>query len=147
MNKAIKSLKYQNGMTIYGWSFVILLFGFGIICAYRVAPPYFDNWQIESALETLDQLNLKESAFEGVPDEEIKKHLTKFFTINNVSLDRVKDIKITRTKGRVYVDLNWETRTKFLYNIDVVISFQNQFDSLNPSACCKPQVDNSKKSE
>ena len=147
MNMTVKSLKRQRGLTLYGWTFAILVFGFGIICAYKIAPPYFDNWQIQSALETLDQLKLTESAFDGVSDEEIKRHLGKYFTINNVPSEFLKKIKITRTKGRVYVDLNWETRTQFLYNIDVVITFANQFDSLNPSACCTPQFDTTKTSE
>jgi hypothetical protein len=127
-----------------GWAFIIMLFAFAITCAYRVVPPYYDNWQIRNSLETLSELKLTESAFDGASDTEIRSHLSRFFTVNNVSNNLLKELKITRTKGRVYVDLDWEVRSPFLYNVDVVISFKNQYDSLNPSECCTPKVDTTK---
>ena len=138
MKNQPKSIHRQRGLTFYGWAFAILVFAFTLLCAYRVAPPYFDNWQVQSALESLDQLTLSENAYEGASDDQIRSHLTKFFTINNVPDALIKNVKITRTKGRVYVDLNWEYQNHFFQNIDVVVKFENQYDSLNPTDCCKP---------
>jgi hypothetical protein len=147
MIKTVRSLQRQRGLTMLGWAFVILLFAFAITCAYRVAPPYYDNWQIRNSLETLSELKLTESAFDGASDSDIRSHLGRFFTVNNIPSALLKNLQITRTKGRVYVDLDWEVRSPFLYNIDVVVSFENQFDSLSPSECCTPKADTTKTRE
>ena len=130
------SLRYQRGLTGLGWLSVILFFGFSVLCFARVAPPYYDNWQIRNSLETLGELRITENEFEGVNDAQIKTHLSKFFRVNGLSSSFLDDLKITRKKGRAYVDLNWERRVNLISNIDVVVSFENQFDSLKPTDCC-----------
>lgn len=147
MNIEIKSMSKQRGMSSLGWLCVILLFGFGVTCAYRVAPPYYDNWKIQQSLESLEELSLTEREFDGASDSQVKSHLSKYFQVNGISHEVLDYVKITRTKGRAYVDLNWDIQTHLIANIDVVITFKNQFDSLRPAECCKPEVDNSVKSE
>ncbi len=147
MNVSVRSLHHQSGLTALGWLFAILLFGFTILCFAKVAPPYYDNWQIRNSLKTLGELRITENEFDGASDSQIQSHLSKFFRVNGIPTTMLKDVNITRDKGRAYVDLIWEIRVDFISNIDVVVSFENQFDSLNPTDCCFYRVDNPKNSD
>lgn len=147
MNRPFKSLHRQRGISGVGWLGLILLFGFGILCGAKIAPSYFDNWKIRDSLRTLGELSLTENEFQGASDAQVKSHLGKYFQVNGIPSEQLKDLKITRKKGRTYVDLNWERRVEFIANIDVVMKFENQFDSLNPTACCRYREDNSKNAQ
>lgn len=145
--RMVETLKYQQGLSGLGWLGVIALFGFGILCSAKIFPAYYDNWEIQNSLKTLGELRLTDNEFEGVSDSAVKSHLSKYFQVNGISHEMLDELKITRKKGRAYVDLNWEHHVNFISNIDVIVKFENQYDSLNPTDCCRVREDNTNKSE
>lgn len=138
----LQSMGRQRGLTALGWVCALLSFGFVIFCLSKIVPSYMDNWQIQSSLETLGELRITENEFDGANNGQIRSHLSKFFRVNGIPSDLVKEVKITRKDGRAYVDIIWERRVPLLSNIDVVMHFENQFDSLNPTDCCLYREDN-----
>ena len=67
--------------------------------------------------------------------------MTKFYTINNVRSEGASNIKIERTPKKTQVNIDYEVRVPLVYNIDVVMSFNNQLDSSRPDDCCTPKSD------
>ena len=128
----------QQGLSALGWLLVIMVAGFALLCAFRVAPPYFDNIYVKDALKSLIELENPSTGFDNVTNEAIKKHLGNYFLINNVRGEATRAIEIERTRRKFLVNINYEVRVPLIYNIDVVMTFANQFDSAQPEACCKP---------
>lgn len=129
----------QKGFSPIGWLLVILVGGFFLLVAFKVTPPYFDNMYIADALRTLPELGGGEYGYDNVTKTQVTSHLQKYFAVNNVRGEVVKNIEVTRDKRNLIVDINYEVRVPFAYNVDVVMTFKNQFDSSRPDECCKPK--------
>jgi hypothetical protein len=94
---------------------------------------------ITDALRTLTELENGEYGYDNVTKNQVNSHLQKYFSVNNVRGDVGKNIEVTRNKRNLIVDLNYEVRVPFAYNVEVVMTFKNQFDSSHPDECCKPK--------
>lgn len=130
----MKTLKKQRGLSSLGWLFVISVAGFALLCGFKLGPVYLDNNFVRGALQSL----AKEGEVGSMSNGEIRSKLSKLFTINNIRGDVTKKVKVERKKDRVLVSINYEERIPLIYNIDVVLTFENQLDSSRPGECCSP---------
>lgn len=130
----MKTLKRQRGLSSLGWLFVISVAGFALLCGFKLGPVYLDNNFVRGALQSL----AKEGEVGSMSNGEIRSKLSKLFTINNIRGDVTKKVKVERKKDRVLVSINYEERIPLIYNIDVVLTFENQLDSSRPGECCSP---------
>jgi hypothetical protein len=133
----MKTLKRQRGLSSLGWLFVISVAGFALLCGFKLGPVYLDNNFVRGALQSL----AKEGEIGSMSNGEIRSKLSKLFTINNIRGEVTKKVKIERKKDRVLVNINYEERIPLIYNIDVVLTFENQLDSSRPGECCNPPKD------
>jgi hypothetical protein len=132
----IKSINRQRGLGVLQWLAVIVVVVLLGKFAFTVVPIYAENMYVETALKSLDNTVEK---LENMTDAEIKKKLTNFYMINNVrSKGPTENIKIERESERVLVTVDYETREPYLFNMDIIVSFQNHLDSTRPGQCCKP---------
>ncbi len=137
----MKTLKMQQGMSLWGWLLVLVIAGFFLLCAFKIIPLYAENRYIVSALKTLAEPG---SSLETMTDAEIKKRLSNFYMINNVRSPGSNNIVISRDARRVLVTIDYEARVTLfddlplLRTLDVVVVFQNHLDSALPQFCCKP---------
>lgn len=132
----LKSIKQQRGLGILQWLVIIIVVVVVGKFAFTVVPIYAENMYVQSALKSLDSSVEK---LESMTDAEIKKKLTNFYLINNVrSEGPTKNIKIEREAEKLVVTIDYEAREEYLFNIDIVVSFQNHLDSTRPGQCCKP---------
>ena len=130
----MKTLKKQRGLSSLGWLFVISVAGFALLCGFKLGPVYLDNSFVRGALQSL----AKEGEVGSMSNGEIRSKLSKLFTINNIRGEVTKKVKVERKKDRVLVNINYEERIPLIYNIDVVLTFENQLDSSRPGECCSP---------
>ena len=138
----IKSAKYQRGISSLGWLTIILVIGFFTIVLFKLIPVYADNYYIVAGLKSLNELESPEGGFEGVSNSDIQRHMSNFFTVNNVRGDVTKALEIERLKNKFIVKMNYEKRVAVFDNpilkkLDVVVTFNNEFDSTRPLDCCK----------
>lgn len=133
----MESMKRQRGMFSLGGLYLVLSLGFFVYLAFKIVPPYFDNMYIQQALKDLSTLN---SDSGDLSSDVIRKRLSNFFTINNVRGDVVEKIKIKRKAGSVIVKIDYERRVPMFANVEVVMDFENHWNSKYPDQCCKPQV-------
>lgn len=134
----MKTRHSQQGLSSIGWLLVILLVGFFLTLAFKMVPAYADNVYITDGLESLRDFEKNDRGYDSMTDSAIREHLNSYFMINNVRSAAAKSLKIDRKSDRVLVNMNYEVRVPLFHNIDVVMSFKNQFDSKRPDECCKP---------
>ncbi len=132
----VKGLKKQRGLSSLGWLMAIAAVGFVLTCSFKMGPVYLDNRFVIGALQSLAD---SESELKQLSNGAIRAKLSKMFQINNIRGDVTKQVKIVREQNRVLVNIDYETRVKLFYNIDVVMTFNNQLDSSRPGECCKPR--------
>ena len=131
----MKLAEYQQGMGMFNLIFLLLLISFAGIFAFKVVPLYADNRYVV--------VGLKELIDSGAPlvqmsDAEIKKKMNNFYLLNNIRTDGPKNIVIKRQSDRVIVQVDYEERVSFIYNVDLVVNFKNHLDSAHLNDCCKP---------
>ena len=124
----------QAGFSKLGLIALLAVAGFFLLCAFRLAPAYLDDRYIQQALRSLgdgvDNPN-------EMSDRDIRKKIDAFFAVNNVRTKSAKDLEIIREDDRTLVYMDYEVRVPLIYNIDVVMSFNNVWDSARPRECCK----------
>lgn len=132
----MKTLARQRGMGLFQWVAVLAIAGFFMLFAFRIVPLYAENRYVIAALRSMEDGGTKVS---DMTDAEIRKKLTNFYMINNVrSEGPTQNIQIDRTDQKVMIMIDYETRVNFIYNIDLVLKFQNHLDSTHVNLCCDP---------
>ncbi|MBX2859028.1 MAG: DUF4845 domain-containing protein [Cellvibrionaceae bacterium] len=119
-------------MSSLAWFLALSLFGFALLCLFRIGPSYLNNRYVVSALEGLAQ----EPDLHELSRTEIQSKITSFAVINGLRDPEVNSFKIVKESRRTLVNSEYEKRVNFLYNIDLVMTFKNQLDSSNVEACC-----------
>lgn len=137
----MKTRYSQRGLSSLGWLVVILVAGFFLTCALKLGPVYGDNFLVRDALKSLTSLPKGNQSFSELTDSDIRNQLNNYFTINGIRDVPRNAVSIERKSDSVLVNINYERRVPLFYNIDVVMTFKNQFDSRRPSECCKPPSD------
>jgi len=114
----------QQGATLTSVIVSLFLAGFMLSLMFKVGPPYLDNRIVASALQQVGQSGLKDRS-----NTEIRRRIADFFTINNVRDVKATDVEIKRSIRGVKITLNYEKRIEMFANVDVVLKFNNQYDS------------------
>lgn len=129
---------YQKGMSSLGWLLTIFIGGFFLTCALKLGPVYADNLLVRDALKSI--ADLPKGSYSELSESDVRTHLNNHFMINGVRDVPRNAIKIDKKADGLVVDINYERRIPLVYNIDVVLTFNNQFDSNRPDDCCKPRT-------
>ena len=114
----------QQGATLTSTVVSLFLAGFMLSLMFKLVPPYLDNRIIAGALQQVGQSGLEDQS-----NREIRRTIADFFTINNVRDVRATDVEIKRSIKGVKITLNYEKRIEMFANVDVVLKFNNQYDS------------------
>jgi len=127
MRTLYKTNRYQTGMTMYQTMFILVIVGFLATTVVKLGPHYMDNHVVESALDSI-HTDYAGANMQEVNDRDIKDKLGKYFDVNMVDSEIAKSVKVTRDKQKVIVSVDYEIRTNFISNIDVVLVFNNEVD-------------------
>ncbi len=117
----------QRGMSALGLLLVLSIGGFFLTVATRVGPLFLDNSFVNAALQSLEN-----ESVHTLTDRQIRRKLSDYFTVNNVRDVSVKDLVIQRKKTATIIRLDYERRVNFLANVDVVVVFENVYDTSSP---------------
>jgi hypothetical protein len=114
----------QSGMTTVSTLFMLAIVGFFVTVVFKLAPHYLDNRMVQSAFNQVGESNIS-----GKSDTQIRHTIASFFTINNIRDVDIAKIVIARGDGATRISLDYEKRFAMFGNVDVVLSFSNQYDS------------------
>lgn len=119
----MRLVKHRQG----GWSFLSLLVfllvaGVFVSIGFKLVPAYTDHETLKSILLSTQN----DRALMAKTKNEIELSLTKKLRINNMKLPE-KFLKITKDKGDVFLDIDYEIRIPIFMNVDAVVSFKEQY--------------------
>jgi hypothetical protein len=116
--------KHQSGLTMITWAVLIGMIGFIGIFAFKLIPIYMDYYTINNALTTVAK-----SSTPGESPGQIKSAIDNIFDVNSVDTVKVDDIGIKPgTDGKAMVmTLDYDARTNFIANVDLVVHFENTY--------------------
>ncbi len=116
-------MRKQQGMTTGGMLLTVLAVLFAASVVMKLFPVYLDNYTIKSILESLD----RQPEISKASPRQIKSTIAKNFQTNmirDISLDQVVT---KREEGMLVVDINYERRVDLIGNIDLVVTFENNW--------------------
>ena len=128
-----RPINNQRGLSFGGWLVVILIVGIVLMQLFKLFPAYAESLTLSSEMKKIAELD---GGVERLSNREIRTRLQNFFRVNSVSKEASDSLKVTRSEGRVLVDMAYERRVEMFYNIDAVLSFHYQIDSKSPQECC-----------
>jgi hypothetical protein len=112
----------QAGWTFYGVLAFLLIAGVVVTVGFKLSPAYADWHTLKQVMESTanDRALLSKNA------REIRNSLSKRMRINNLELPQ-DFVAITKDKGDVFLDVNYEIRTPLFGNVDAVMTFKQRF--------------------
>lgn len=137
----MQSLVKQKGLSAFGWLVVIFLFGAVLTITYAMIPAYYDNTLVADALKSVGS----SPDVQSMSREQVVGKLQSYFDLNGVRGEPTKSIKVIRRSEGLVVNIDYEVRENIFGNVDVVMRFDNQLDTANPEACCKPLIPDEEK--
>jgi hypothetical protein len=111
----------QSGMSIPGMLLIAIMVGFFVMCAIRMAPPYFEYLSVKEIVQkvALDYDPATEST------GQIRRKLANLFNTNQIYELDPKDVEVYRKDGKTYIDANYEVRIPVMGRIDAVLKFDD----------------------
>lgn len=127
-------MKHQSGVGMVGWLIIVLIVGLIMAQAFKLIPHYIESFSINSELKNIAETP---EGMESMSVTDIKKQLSAFYRVNNISTEVNKGTTVSRKDGRTLIDMQYEHRVHMFYNIDAVVTFHKQLDSKFPDKCCR----------
>ncbi len=119
----LPTLNRQQGLSGLGLLYVLVATGVLATLAFKLVPPYIDNYGISTtvaSLGTVPDLNDK-------TEREVRTLVMNRLRINNVRDVPTEAVVVSRVDDRVLVAVDYETRVNLFGNIDAVIRFENRY--------------------
>jgi hypothetical protein len=121
-------MKHQQGVTLGGLMFFMLLVGFGVYAAFRVVPAYIDQWTVQKIMQNV----AGQSDVEGIKDRELRDRFAKELRLNNVKVVGVEDLSIERVAGGVRLTTEFSSKQPFMGAVNFCMDFKIVVDSTRP---------------
>lgn len=127
----MKCRKQQCGSTMWETCLYISVFLFVVTIGLKLGPLYIDDMNIGSAISSMHESLLGKDIYE-VTNAEIKGGISKNFQVSMIDEERLKDIKIERTAGKVLLKIDYDARNSFMGNVDIVVHFTHEVNLAEP---------------
>lgn len=112
-------LKRQRGLSMSVLILVLLVVAFFATAAVKLAPKYVESMTAKSIVERIA------SESKGKSKNDIRDAIRKSFSISLVKSVDTKKITFEAIDGGYRINSNYEVRVPFMYNIDVVLKFDD----------------------
>ncbi len=112
------------GVTALSFLLLLVIIGFFALLVIRLLPVYLENYNVTSALKSVQN----EALMESLSNAEIKTRLLRRFEINDVTHVEHQDIRIETEANKRKIIVAYEVREPFLGNVDLVVSFDEQVE-------------------
>ena len=121
--------KSQQGASYLAILFGVILFALAVKAAVALWPASWDDRVIDSQIEEL----IQNSASDITPAK-FDMQMDQRLDMNNIRDLRFKDIAKVTTNNGLNVSKKYEIRKPFLLNIDLVLTFEKNFDQRSVQA-------------
>ncbi|MBJ9986863.1 DUF4845 domain-containing protein [Acinetobacter sp. S40] len=121
--------KSQQGASYLAILFGVILFAMAVKAAVAIWPAYWDDRVINNQIEEL----VKSSPSDITPTK-FDTQMNQRLEMNNIRDLHFKDIAKVSTQDGLNVSKKYEIRKPFLLNIDLVLTFEKNFDQRSVQA-------------
>jgi hypothetical protein len=111
----------QRGITFLSFIVVLAVLGFFAFIAMRLFGMYSEFYSVKQAMEAV----ANEPGVATMDARRIRDLLSRRFTISYVDSVKPEHIKINRTATGNVLEIDYEVRKNFAYNLDVVGRFNH----------------------
>lgn len=124
MSETLSSLRQQHGAIDLVAIFALMFAIVAGIAVFRIFPLYLDHWSLEEAMRA----SIEEAAQDRKPSKrKVTQLLTRRFQVNRIEFVSAQDIELDRTTTTLGASLAYERRAPLLFNIDVVLVFDETY--------------------
>lgn len=116
--------KRQNGIGLIGFLIFVLLLGFFLLVAWKLAPAYWENYAVKQTLKSVAKRPDLVSSSDRLGNN-IKNYILKDFRINNVDNIPNSAIQVGRKGPDYEIRIKYEVRVHMLANVDAIVAFDN----------------------
>ena len=109
----------QRGITLVSFVIVLVVVGFFFYMGMVLGPTYSEYYGVVKSMKSL----ASQTDSETMDKARLQINLQKYFDVGYVESVQGKDLKLTRNKSMNEIDMNYEVRRPFIYNIDFVVKF------------------------
>jgi len=95
--------------------------GFFVMCAIRMAPPYFEYLSVKEIVSSVAMEHEPQTQSIG----QIRRKLDNMFNTNQIYELDPADVEVYRKSGKTYIDANYEVRVPVMGRIDAVLKFDD----------------------
>ena len=114
----------QRGMTLIGFVVVLAVLGFFAFTAMRLFPVYSEYYSVTQAMKAVQQ----EPGVSTWDVGRVRNALERHFIISYVDSVKPKDAKLIRQSNGNKLQITYEVRRPFAYNIDFVAKFDHSVE-------------------
>ncbi|MGD8349093.1 MAG: DUF4845 domain-containing protein [Gammaproteobacteria bacterium] len=122
MNRLTKSRHFQKGASAAGWFIVIAVFAFLVITFFKVFPFYYDNFKLQSSLESL----AADTEIDPKSKRAIWDSLAKRLFINEVRNIKRENVTMSRKDNVTTITVTYEVRDSYIGNLFIGARFSEQ---------------------
>lgn len=111
----------QSGMSVLGTLIVLIMAGFFVMCAIRMAPPYFEYLSVRDIVS-------RAAMDPEAEQQSISSMRTRFETVfntNQIQELNAREMEIYRKEGKTYIDASYEVRVPIFWRIDAMLRFDD----------------------
>lgn len=116
--------RYQKGFSLRTLVIALVLGSVVLALASRLFPVYSEHYTVLSATRSV----LESSETAGLSQNAIRREINQGLRINGVRDFDTGRIDIVRTDGSVAARIRYEERVPLIYNIDLMISFDDRVE-------------------
>jgi hypothetical protein len=127
----MRSSKRQKGAAMWQTCIHICFFLFVVTFALKLGPLYIDDSNISTILNNVHE-DLSGKDIYEVTNSDIKNRVGKYFQVSMIADQRLEDIKVERTAGKVMLMMNYDARNSLVGNIDAVVHFKHEINLAEP---------------
>ena len=114
----------QKGFTFIGLVIVLAIIGFVTLSVLKIFPVYMENLAVKTSIDAIKT----DQGIKNMSPSQIRSLFEKKLDMNQVTSVNAKDAKIGRGIGEITFKLEYEVRKDYIGNIDLILSFKNEFE-------------------
>ncbi|ATX77357.1 DUF4845 domain-containing protein [Reinekea forsetii] len=120
----MKSLHRQRGMSLWGVVFLTALVLFTGLLLVKMSGVYYDHQTLNKTIRNA----LAGQTATGFSESEFFDRVAKNMQINGIRIDLKKELTYDKRQSPPVVVLNYEKREHLFLNVDVVMSFHQEYE-------------------
>ncbi|MEO1888367.1 MAG: DUF4845 domain-containing protein [Cycloclasticus sp.] len=114
----------QKGFTMIGLIMILSLIGIVTLSVLKIFPVYMEHLAVQTAMESIEvDQDLKKMSV-----GQIRELFRKKLDVNQVTSVNAGKAKINRSLSDITFKIEYEVRKEYISNIDIVMSFSDEFE-------------------